>query len=484
MIRRRAKNILLILTDEHRRDTLGCYGNRVCRTTNIDSLAQRGVVFQNAYTPVALCTPARASLLTGVYPQKHLLINNHEKQWGPPVHLNPSFPPFSRYLRQVSYNVGTIGKWHIGEHTPEDLGFDGLYYPGWDETRDHPDYLTYLKVNKLPDFTVKDEIHGTLPHGLPGPILAGIYNGPVEGTFTYYLAERTIEKLKVYAEEYRQYGRPFYLGFHIFGPHLPYYLPEDYAKMYDPEDVVLPGGFKETFENKPHIHRLYSRLWTFESFSLEQWRSIVAMYWGYVTLIDEQIGRILSALRELGLEEDTAVFFSTDHGSFEGSHRLNDKGPAAYDDIYRIPLIAAVPGIIEKRRTEDRFVTLMDLQATFIDMAGIPEPDNLDGRSLLPLLEGVPLENWRDEVFMEFHGHQIPYPQRTVRTSDYKLIANLCDINELYDLRRDPDELVNRIDDPEYREMKKHLYALLCRHLDDLSDHTASSWLRWMYDVE
>ena len=380
--------------------------------------------------------------------------------------------------------MGTVGKWHIGDCAPADLGFDGLFYPGWDETREHPDYLRYLKDRGLPGFSVRDEIRGTLPNGRPGPILAGIHDGPVEGTFSYYLAERAIDKLNEYTSAQKQTGRPFFLGLHFFGPHLPYYLPEQYANLYDPADVVLPGGFQEDFTGKPYVHRLYSRLWTHDSFSRDQWRKTIAMYWGYVTLLDEQVGRVLTVLRGLGLEEETAVIFSTDHGSFEGSHRLNDKGPAAYDDIYRIPMSVRVPGLTRESRVEERLVTLMDLTATIIDLAGVPAPADLDGKSLLPLLRGETVEDWREAVFPEFHGHQIPYAQRTVRTADYKLIANLADVNELYDLCRDPDELTNRIDDPAYRDVKRHLYGLLCRHLDALGDDTSSTWLRWMYEVE
>ncbi|MGE5550432.1 MAG: sulfatase-like hydrolase/transferase [Bacteroidota bacterium] len=480
MKQERARNIMLFFTDEQRRDTLGCYGNQVCRTPNIDAIAREGVLFEEAYTPTAVCTPARASLLSGVYPQKHLLVTNPKKTWGAPVTLNEKFPPFSHYLRQAGYNIASIGKWHIGKQSPAEFGFEGHFYPGWDETRDHPDYLQYLKDHNLPDFTVRDEIGGMLPNGKPGTTVAGVYNGPVEGTFTYYLAERTLEKLRAYARDYRQNGRPFFLSFHIFGPHLPYYLPEKYARMYDPADVVLPGAFDETFAHKPHIHKLYSHLWAADSLTREQWRQIIAMYWGYVTMIDDQIGRVLAALRECGLEEETAVFFATDHGSFEGNHRLNDKGPAAYDDIYRIPYLAKLPGGLRNKRAEN-FVTLMDLTATFIDLAGVPVPSHLDGRSLLPLLNGTSAEPWPDEVFLEFHGHQVPYAQRVVRTRDYKLIANLSDLHELYDLRRDPDELVNRIDDPEYDGVKKDLYARLCRHLRRIEDDTALSWIEKMY---
>lgn len=130
----------------------------------------------------------------------------------------------------------------------------------------------------------------------------------------------------------------------------------------------------ETFANKPRVQSHYSAHWTFDSFSPDQWRKLIAVYWGYVSLIDEQVGRVLGALDELGLTDDTAVLFTADHGEFTGSHRLHDKGPAMYDDIYRIPLLARVPGG-PAAQTTDAFVTLTDLTPTILDLAGLDERD-------------------------------------------------------------------------------------------------------------
>lgn len=473
-------NILFLFTDQQRRDSLGCYGNRVCRTPNVDALADEGVRFDHAYTPTAICTPARASLLTGVMPHKHKLLANFERNVGYNTELGDDAIPFSRYLRDAGYEVETEGKWHIGVvRGPEYYGFKGSHFPGWADPIDHEEYVAYLDQRGLPRFRVRDEVRGVFPNGQPSNVIAGVYDGPPEGTFTYFLAERTIERLRRHAESGNK--RPFFLACQWFGPHLPYFLPKEYLDMYDPNDVELPVSMGETFENKPRVQRHYSAHWAFDSFAPDQWRKIIAMYWGYVTFIDEQVGRILKALQELGLAENTAVFFSSDHGAFVGSHRMQDKGPAMYDDIYRIPLVAKMPGGA-RGIVDDHFVSLIDLTATFVDLAGVEVPEHFDGRSLLPLLRGEKVDDWRNYIVAEFHGHHFPYPQRMIRTDRYKLIVNPPDVNELYDLQNDPHELVNQIDNPEYRSVRDNLYALLYRELKSAGDNFYH-WMSSMFPV-
>src|SRR5690606_14263431 len=131
-----------------------------------------------------------------------------------------------------------------------------------------------------------------------------------------------------------------------------------------PADVSLPPTMAETFAGKPMVQRHYAAHWSFVSFSPEAWQKLIAMYWGYATLIDEQVGRVLAAAARLGLADDTATFFTSDHGAFVGSHRMQDKGPAMYDDTYRIPLVAHLPGG-RRHAVEERFVSFVDLPATF-----------------------------------------------------------------------------------------------------------------------
>ncbi|HEX3956168.1 MAG TPA: sulfatase-like hydrolase/transferase [Trebonia sp.] len=475
-------NIVVLMTDQHRIDTLGCYGNQVCQTPAIDGLAARGVRFANAFTPTAMCTPSRASLLTGVLPFRHGLLANHERNVGYREELDERYPTFAGPLRSSGYQAGHVGKWHAGARLgPADHGFDGIDYPGWGNPVRHPDYLAYLAERGLPEFSLRTHVRGTFPNGQPGNLLAGITDQPAEATFEYYLAERTIERLRGYAEAYHREGRPFYLACDWFGPHLPYCLPESYYRRYDPATIKLPASLAETFDAKPMVQRHYSEHWAFDTLSLQQWRELTAAYWGYVTLIDEQAGRILAALEELDLAGRTMVAFTADHGEFTGSHRLHDKGPAMYDDIYRIPLVIAGPGM-RAGVVEDRFATLMDLTPTLLELAGTAVPEYYDGTSLVPLLRGDPAPAWRDSVVAEFHGHHFPYPQRMLRTTRYKLVINPADRNELYDLAADPDELHNRYDHRELREVRDQLMRDLYDQLRDRGDNFYH-WMTSMFDV-
>ncbi len=177
----------------------------------------------------------------------------------------------------------------------------------------------------------------------------------------------------------------------------------------------------------------------------------------------------------------TVTFFTSDHGAFVGSHKMQDKGPAMYDDIYHIPLVAQLPGG-QTGATEERFVSLIDLSATFLDLAGAKIPAEYAGRSLVPLLRGDAAEGWRDHIIAEFHGHHFPYPQRMIRTRTHKLVVNPPDINELYDLVIDPYELTNQIDNPAYADVRRDLYRTLYNELKARGDNFYH-WMTSMFEV-
>ncbi|MEV4510832.1 sulfatase-like hydrolase/transferase [Dactylosporangium sp. NPDC049525] len=471
------RNILFLMTDQHRVDTLGAYGNPLARTPVLDELARTGTRFDRWYTPTAICTPARASLLTGQAPFRHKLLANQERNVGYSEDLPDGTFTFPQALRANGYNCGLVGKWHAGTRKqPADYGLDGVHLPGWHNPVDHPDYLSYLESRGLPPYRISDHVRGTLPNGGPGNLLAARLHQPVEATFEYYLATRTIEMLQRYAAD----GKPFFTALHFFGPHLPYIVPDEYFDLVDPSTVELPKSIAETFEGKPPVQRNYSAHWTFDTMPLEVTRKLIAVYWGYVTLIDQQLGRVLTAMDDLGLREDTSVFFTCDHGEFTGSHRLHDKGPAMYEDIYRTPGLIRVPGA-PAGQVRDEFVSLTDCTATILDLAGIPSTATVDSRSLLPLVQGGS-PDWAPDVVSEFHGHHFPYPQRMLRERRYKLIVNPDSTNELYDLELDPDELHNAYDLPELAGVRARLLHRLYTLLRDRGDNF-HHWMASMYDV-
>ncbi len=475
------RNILFLLTDQQRVDTLGCYGNRAVSTPALDRLAATGTRFDRWYTPTAICTPARASLLTGYAPFRHKLLANYERNVGYIEDLAEDQFTFSEALQGAGYNTGLIGKWHVGTNrTAADFGFDGPTLEGWHNPVDNPDYLRYLQENGLPGYRISEQIRGTLPNGGPGNLLAARLHQPVEATFEYYLAERAIAMLRDYAADKSENDKPFFLGLHYFGPHLPYLLPDEYFDMYDPAGIEMPASIAETFVGKPPVQRNYSAHWTFDTMPLEVSRKLIAIYWGYATLIDQQIGRVLDVLDELGLNDTTAVFFSSDHGEFTGAHRLHDKGPAMYEDIYRTAGIIRVPGM-PSGQVSDEFVSLMDCTATILALADLDPSPAVDSRSLLPLVAGDDVQ-WQDDIICEFHGHHFPYPQRMVRDRRYKLVVNPESVNELYDLVEDPGELSNSYEDPALVDVRGRLMHRLYTALVERGDNFYH-WMTSMYDI-
>lgn len=477
-------NFLLITTDQQRMDSLGAYGRRTLRrdgsplTPTFDVLAASGTLFRRAYTPTAICTPARASLITGVRPHRHNLLANYERNVGFQEELDerPEVVPFSRPLRDSGYDVVSIGKWHVGkERGPDAFGFEGAHYPGWGEPVQHQDYLNYLADRGLDTFEVSEPLRGTFPNGLPSNVTAGVYDGPAEGTFSAFLAERAVERLRVAGERWRRQRRPFFLALQFFGPHLPYYLPREYAELVDPNTLTLPASLAETFEGKPRVQRNYAEHWTGFQFDEATWRTILARYLGYVALIDDQMARVLTLLEEEGLAASTAVAFTSDHGGFVGGHRLQDKGPAMYDDIYRIPMAWRLPGAPAGRK-RDEFVSLLDIAPTLTALAGTPTPPTYEGRDLTPLLHGESALGWRDVITAEFHGHHFPYPQRMIFDGRFKLVVNPPDRDEFYDLRADPHELTNCIDDAGLTEARNALYRRLYHELKERGD----KFYHWM----
>ncbi|ELY61140.1 sulfatase, partial [Natronococcus amylolyticus DSM 10524] len=273
---------------------------------------------------------------------------------------------------------------------------------------------------------------------------------------------------------------PFFHRADFYGPHHPYVVPEPYASMYDPEDVERPDSYAETFDGKPRVHENFLHYRGVADFDWDTWAEAVAKYRGFVTMIDDQLERILKSLEEHGLEAETAVVHASDHGDFVGGHRQFNKGPLMYDDTYRIPLQVRWPGVVEPGSVCEDPVHLHDLAATFLEMGGLEVPKSFHSRSLVPLLEGEDPEERPDSVFAQYHGDEFGlYTQRMVRTRGYKYVYNGPDIDELYDLEGDPAELQNLIDHPGYADVREAMRERLV----DWMNRTEDPNRKWVPDV-
>lgn len=453
-------NILLIQSDQQRRDSLGCYGNRAVRTPHVDRLAAEGRTFDQAFTPVPICGPARASLITGKRPVHHGITRNPESGEVAGKDFIGEHASVAELLEPLGYRSTLCGKWHVGtDLAPADCGFEGVHYPGYGYPAEHPHYLAYLDALGC-GFELADEFHARRPDGSQGPLMAAVQRGPVEASVPYYVAEQACEAIRRSARR----DEPFLVRCDFWGPHVPYIIPERYANMYPADDLAPWPNFADEPAGKPGIQRAVKAYWGVQDFGWDEWARLVAMCYGYVTLIDDQVGRMAATLEELDLLDETAVFYTTDHGGMVGAHGLCDKGPHLYDEQCRIPLVARVPGSPGRRRS-DAVVYNMDLMPTVLELAGAAVPDDLDAVSLLPLIRGE-TETVRPPVaFIEFHGHQCPYAQRLVQKAGWKYVFNAPDVDELYDLTNDPGELENRIDDASCAGRLAELRGLLLEHL-------------------
>jgi len=286
-----------------------------------------------------------------------------------------------------------------------------------------------------------------------------------EHTLTAFQSKQALEAIE------RLKDKPFSITLSLHFPHSPIVAAEPYYSMYENLDIPPWPNFNDRMENKPKVQSDYQTYFDIEDYTWDDWERVVKACYGYTTLIDDQVGRIIKNLKELGIYEETAIFFVSDHGGMVGAHGLHDKGPFLYDEILRVPLIARIPGITDEKEgtADNNFVYNYDLMPTFIEVAGGDIDDKkLDAESLIPLING---EKTREPIMIgEFYGHQVPLTQRVVRTENYKYIFNGDGFDELYDLNKDPYELKNLIKCDDYQDIIKNLRQRLLDYMDRNDD--------------
>lgn len=444
-------NILVITSDQQRYDTLGSYGNPHVRTPRLDGLAREGVVFEHCYAPNPVCAPTRASMYTGRYPHVCGLTANG-------MDLPRHEVLFTRLLADEGYDCGLIGKLHLGSCANKrveprlDDGYrvyEWAHHPG-DDWGDENAWWRWLQ--SLPPAPPKPEP--------PYPIAMGGVGYPTDRHFTHWAAERTLRFLREEREG------PFFAWMSLFDPHFPFDPPLEYLEMYDPRRVPLPRYVPGELEGKPWCQR-EGHLKThrdgrgFVEFSEEQIRGMVAAYWGMVSFLDYEIGRVLDALDETGLAEDTLVVFASDHGDMLGDHGLLTKGPFFYEGAVRVPLILRWPGQLAAGSRVAGLVNLVDFAPTMLEAAGVETPRTMQGRSLLPAARG---EAWSSRestlcFYRESETPRVPPVHATMlRTARYKLVAHHGSREgELYDLETDPDETRNLWWEDRHRQVRDEL---------------------------
>ena len=449
----RKKNILFIVTDDQRFDTIHALGNPLISTPNLDALVRRGTAFTRAHIPSgicgAVCMPSRAMIHTGRQPF-HL--------YGQGEDLPPEQITLGETLQKAGYETIGLGKWHNGcpgyarSFTQGAKIFFGGMWDHWNvpTCRYDPSGAYDNVVNFVVDF-----FHNNQPMKQHcDEFNPGKHSSEM-------LTDAAIEMLRKNAGG----DKPFFEYVAYLAPHDPRTMPEEFRRMYDPEKIPLPPNFMETIEtNYPLMRHRDEQLAAYPRDPAEIRRNI-AEYYGMISHLDHEIGRLLDALHESGEEDNTIVVFTGDNGLALGQHGWMGKEDC-YEHSIRIPLIFAGPGIPQNARRE-AYVYLMDIYPTLCELVGAPVPDSVDGQSFAGLLcEHPKADRHRDVLYLAFEIWI-----RGVKDSRYKLIEYVNDdgpgqhFTFLYDLREDPWEIHNLAGLSEYsaklQEMRGLLFA--CR---------------------
>ncbi|WP_047047704.1 sulfatase-like hydrolase/transferase [Vibrio mexicanus] len=479
-------NLAIFLMDQTRADMLGTYGHKVVETPNMDALANEGMRFDNAFCASSVCTPSRTSLFTGKMPSNHGVMCNSDKEGDKcDVPLEDDNLISSLPDHQHLY----IGKWHIGhKRLPREYGyighnFDGYAYPGsgvyqglaFDSNPLNGNrYLDWLTEKGFALPKVSDTTFGNNPN-LQIQEFYGLLEAPAEASIPYFLVDEAISHIQQCIEN----NQRFTLWMNFWGPHTPCIIPEPYYSMYKPEQVTLDASFYQPLEGKPEHYTNIAKMWGVWSLPEQDWKQIICKYWGYITLIDHALGKLIDFLKDNNLYDDLFTVVSADHGDAMGAHRMIEKGEFMFDQTYKVPLVVKDPHSTKKGATSDELVYLHDVTATFADIGQNQIPESFDGASLLPILRGLPFEP-RHGILAQQSGHFTPFPQRMWRTKDHKLVFNASGKSELYHIAQDPDEMVNHIDNPDYADIKSRLIDELYQEMQRYQDPLCT----WFYRMK
>jgi len=511
-------NFLFIITDQQRADHLGCYGNTMVRTPNIDSIADQGARWDRFYVANPICMPNRASIMTGRLSSLHGARHNG-------IALSKDQTTFVELLKDAGYNTGLIGKSHLqsftglpatntfasdsgksipekrlrdafknNRHSPDyDLEVisqwdaplanrvDGHFY-GFNHVEvaaDHADrasgdYLLWAREQRDdfdqlvgPDNAIRDNRINS-PQAWRTAVPEELYS-------TSWIAERSEHWLSEQASS----QNPFFLQMSFPDPHHPFTPPGQYWDMYDPDDIELPASFGKS--ELPPVVAMQKALRDGSdprdnqspfAVSERESREIIALTYGMITMIDDAIGRVLARLDSLGMRENTIVIFTSDHGDYMGDHGLMLKLLLHYQGLIRVPFIWADPLTERHCAVDTGLASSIDISSSILARAGIQPYNGIQGRDLLSTQppESVLIEEDSQRTMI---GFDQPQRIRTVVTDRYRMSLRQGESwDELYDLEKDPLELVNVFDSPEYSEIKHELVDKMLRRVIECQDRS------------
>jgi uncharacterized sulfatase len=437
IIMRKPRQIILIMTDTQRTDMLGCYGNLGMKTPCLDALSRESVRFEKAYTCQPVCGPARSALFTGIWPHSN-------GSWANNMALGDNIKTLGQRLRDQGLHCGYVGKWHLDGSDYFGLG---RCPDGWD-----PQYW-YDMRRYLEELSESDRLRSRDMMTNNQPTLTS------EFTYAHRCSDRAIAFLRQHA------GKDFLLVVSYDEPHHPSLCPQPFSQMYKDYQWPRTANHADSLEQKPEHQRVWAASMASQNGDTEQDRQLLAYYLGCNSFVDHQIGRVLTAVRQQA--PDALLIYTSDHGDALYSHKITNKGPVAYDEVTRVPLIIRWPGQAPGNAVCRHPVSHIDITATILDAFDLPVPEDLDGRSMLATVRDPSIATNR-EIFIEFGRYEVDHdgfggfqPMRAICDGRHKLVINLLSSDELYDLDRDSQELVNLIESPEHRSIRDQLHDRL-----------------------
>ena len=445
-------NIVFIMSDDHAAHAISAYGSKLIKTPNIDRLAKEGIKFENCFVTNSICTPSRATMLTGKYSH----IN------GVPVfnHIDTSQPLLSKYLQQAGYYTGMVGKWHLGGQNP--------YTPD---------------AGKPAGFDYWNILPGQGAYFDPVMIEMGVRK-TLKGYTTDVITEVAIDFVRN-----RSANKPFFLMYHHKAPHRNWQPDEKHKQQFANFVPRLPVTFDDDYKGKSDASRLATNHIDTDlndtdlkmkppaglsGAELKKWKFTRYMqdYLACVSAVDDNIGRFLDFLDANGLKENTIVIYTSDQGFFLGEHNMYDKR-FMYEESLRMPLLIRWPARIKPGSVSSKMILNVDFAPMMLDAAGASIPADMQGRSFLPILQGKSPASWRTSMYYRYYhpGHHNVAAHYGLRTERYKLIYfHKLNQWELYDLKNDPIEMHNVYGDKKNASLVTRLSAEMYRLKKELGD--------------
>jgi len=456
-------NVLLFVTDGMQAKTVA--EGSPCMTPNFDRLAGQGVRFGRAYCATPVCSPSRASLMTGLLPHNHGVLEVEHGRDEDQCVLRMDKPHFAQRLVEDGYSTAYFGKWHV-ERTNRLEDF------GWQVNRvKSNEHVKHLGIGDDGGLQVDPD----LSRWVEGPVEGynrvlhyGVTDVPPEKRYAHHTVDEALEYLA--DTESEEEGKPWCACVSFSEPNEALVVSRETFEQYNLEKIPLPDNLRDDYSRKPNLYRREGEISA--RMSDYEWQMALACYYGRITEVDAQLGRLLDWLEESGQAENTVVIATADHGRYVGSHGFDAHNFGAFEEIYRVPLIISGPDV-EQGVDSDALVSFGDICPTILEMAETKGIDGLDYRSFAEVLRSpTGKESEFNSAYGEYHGSRFPLCQRVLWEGDWKFVFNGFDFDELYDLENDPSEMNNLAAQPEHRQRVEQMMAGIWKRARESGDRT------------